>query len=147
MRILTPNSLKLVTTSNRAPVGLFDIPNSPTDIMDNISMKYEAWYRVWNDEYLPLIMERQKWHFSVENFQPGDIVFFKIKESKMSVAWRLGKVEQVKVGEDGLVREAEISYKDVSSEEPADWITRTVNRPVRNMVKLFHLDDTTRWMI
>ena len=60
LRILTPNSLKLVTTSDRAPAGVFDIPTSPTDIMDNISMKYEAWYRVWNEEYLPLIMERQK---------------------------------------------------------------------------------------
>ena len=50
---------------------------------------------------------------------------------------------KVKVGEDGLVREAEISYRDVSSDEPADWITRTMKRPVRNMVKLFQLVDTS----
>ena len=143
LRILTPNSLKLITTSDRAPVGLFDIPSSPTDIMDNISMKYESWYRVWSEEYLPLIMERQKWHFSRENFQPGDIVYFKITESKMSANWKLGKVEEVKFGEDGFVREALVSYKDTSSDEPADWVTRSVNRPVRNMVKLFRLEDTT----
>ena len=143
LRILTPNSLKLITTSDRAPIGVFDIPNSPTQILGNIRMKYEAWYRVWNEEYLPLIMERQKWHFSRDNFHPGDIIYFKITESKMSAVWKLGKVVEVKVGLDGYVREATVSYKDVSSDDPADWITRTVNRPVRNMVKLFKLDDTT----
>ena len=143
LRVLTPNSLKLITTSDRAPIGMFDIPNSPTQIMDNIRMKYEAWYRVWNEEYLPLIMERQKWHFSRDNFHPGDIIYFKITESKMSAVWKLGKVVEVKVGQDGYVREATVSYKDVSSDDPADWITRTVNRPVRNMVKLFKLEDAT----
>ena len=81
--------------------------------------------------------------FKQENFKPGDIIYFKITESKMHADWRLGKVEEVKVGPDGFVREATVSYKDVSSKEPADWMFRTVNRPVRNMVKLFNVDDPT----
>ena len=142
LRVLTPNSLKLVTTSDRAPVGLFNIPNGPTDIMENIQQKYESWYHVWNEQYLPLIMDRQKWHFRKENLQPNDIVYFKLTESKMSANWLIGKVEEVIIGRDGFVREATIAYKDTSSNEPDDWTHRTVSRPVRNMVKLFHLDDT-----
>ena len=61
----------------------------------------------------------------------------------MSATWRIGKVEGVKIGEDGFVRQAVIAYKDTSSDDPSDWIHRTVERPVRNLVKLFHIDDTT----
>ena len=48
-------------------------------------------------------MKRQKWHFSRENFQPGDVIYFKITESKMSAIWKLGIVVEVKVGHDGFV--------------------------------------------
>ena len=143
LRVLTPNSLKLITTSDRAPAGLFDIPDAPADLMDKIREKYELWYHIWNTQYLPLVMNRQKWHFKAENFKPGDVVYFKITESKMHANWKLGKVEEVKLGQDGYVREATISYKDVSSNEPDDWMYRTVVRPVRNMVKLFNVEDTT----
>ena len=111
--------------------------------MTDLEDKYQLWYQVWNDCYLPKIMNRSKWHFHQENLQPGDVVFFKLTESKMSSDWRLGKVEEVKVGDDGFVRKAKIAYKDSSSDNPEDWMHRTVNRPVRNIVKLFHVDDTS----
>ena len=140
--MLTPNSLRLITTSDRAPAGLFDIPDGPADIMDNIRQKYEAWYHIWNTEYLPLVMERQKWHNSRENLKPGDVIYFKLTESKMSANWRIGTVEATELGDDGLVRKVSVSYKDTSSDEPEDWMHRSVDRPVRNVVKLFHLEDT-----
>ena len=101
LRILTPNSLKLISNSAGAPISLFNIPDSAETIMDNIQQKYETWYQVWNEQYLPLIMERQKWHMKKENLCPGDIVYFMFKESPMSASWRIGKIEQVKIGDDG----------------------------------------------
>ena len=108
LRILTPNSLKLITTSDRAPAGLFEIPLGPIDIMDSIKVKYEAWYLIWSDEYIPLIMERQKWYLSQENLLPGDIIYFKLTESKMSADWRIGKVEEVMPGQDGYVSNCQL---------------------------------------
>ena len=143
LRILSPNSLRLITASDRAPVGLFDIPHSVNDLLDNIEQKYLLWYEVWNTGYLPLIMNRQKWHFSSENLIVGDIVYFKLTESKMSSQWRVGKVEKVMVGDDGFVRRAIISYKDTSSDCSEDWLHRTVERPVRNLVKLFNIEETS----
>ena len=127
---------------DRAPVGIFNIPDKPGDIMENIDMKYQTWYRVWNESFLPLILNRQKWHEKSENLVPGDIVYFKLTESKMSANWRTGKVENVKIGADGCVRTVSISYKDTSAENPEDWTHRTVDRPVRNLVKIFHIDET-----
>ena len=89
LRVLTPNCLKLINTSDRAPVGLFTMPESAAGIMENIQQKYEAWYHVWNEQYLPLICNRQKWHFHSDNLRPGDVVYFKLTESKMSANWKL----------------------------------------------------------
>ena len=121
LRILSPNCLKLITTSNRAPEGLFTIPEDVSDIMDIINQKYETWYQVWNNEYIPMILNRSKWHFRKENLIPGDIIYFKLTESKMSAAWRLGKVEDVKIGKDGYVRKVIVSYKDTVGDDPSDW--------------------------
>ena len=143
LRILTPNSLRLISTSERAPASLFNIPDNPAGIMDDIQQKYETWYHVWNEQYLPLIMNRQKWHFRKENLCPGDIVYFKLTESKMSACWKVGKIEEVKIGKDGYVRQACIAYKDTTGEDASAWEHRTVDRPVRNIVKLFHIEDTT----
>ena len=90
-----------------------------------------------------MILNRSKWHFRKENLIPGDIIYFKLTESKMSATWRLGKVEDVKIGKDGYVRKVIVSYKDTVGDDPSDWTCRSVERPVRNIVKLFHIDETS----
>ena len=128
LRNLSPNSLKLIIAEDRAPVGLFDVPQGVDKMLESIEQKYTTWYEVFNTSYLPIIMQRQKWHFSRENLVKGDIVYFKLTENKMLSSWKVGKNENVTVGKDGFVRHAIISYKDVSSNCPEDWIHRSVER-------------------
>ena len=130
LRMLTPNNLRLISTSDRSPMGMFSIPEHPGDFVQSIQEKYDVWYDVWNNSYLPMMMKFPKWYDASENLVPGDIIYFKLLESKMSATWRLGKVEKVKLGADGFVREVIVSYKDTSSENPDDWIHRAVSRPV-----------------
>ena len=47
LRILTPNNLRLITTGDKVPTGIFAIPDKPEDIMENINDKYRLWYKVW----------------------------------------------------------------------------------------------------
>ena len=61
----------------------------------------------------------------------------------MSSSWKVGKVENVTIGKDGFVRHAVVLYKDVSSDCPEDWIHRSVERPVRNIIKLFNIEETS----
>ena len=56
-------------------------------------------------------MQGTKWHEESENIIPGDIVYFKLQESAMSAKWRTGKVENVKVGTDGRVRQVTILFE------------------------------------
>ena len=66
---------------------------------------------MFNDAYIPLILQRKKWHFAHENLLLRDIVYFKLTEYKMSQDWRIGKVEGVKTGTDGYVCEIIILQK------------------------------------
>ena len=46
MRVLCPSLLKNGTFSDRAPKGLFTIPDSAGDIMNNIVTIYSMWFRL-----------------------------------------------------------------------------------------------------
>ena len=62
----TPNSLKLNTWGDKAPSGLFTLPQSANDLMSKIKKKYKLFYEVWNTNNISLITKRQKWHFEEE---------------------------------------------------------------------------------
>ena len=142
LRILTPNMLKMNTRSDRAPKGLLTIPGHASDLIKNVEKGFKLWFQVWNDVYLPRAAEYKKWHGQKENLCVGDIVLFKLKDSVLASTWKIGKVDAVDIGRDGLVRGADISYKIVEMGRD-DVRHMVVQRPVRQIVKLFHLNDTT----
>ena len=149
LRILCPNLLKKCTYTDRAPKGLFSIPNSPEDIMTNIERTYNMWFQVWNCEYLPLVMDRPKWNQEEENLKENDIIYFKLTDSKLSADWRFGRVEYAVTGRDGKVRSVGISYKtmiengDKVFNEDIEWKESLVERPVRAVVRLMNVEDTS----
>lgn len=147
LRLLTPSSLRLQTRTDRAPRSTFRIPNHPKDLMGKIDEIYQVWYSIWARDYVPLIMRREKWEQESENLQEEDIVWFKLRESPMSAEWRLGKVESVTVGRDKKVREALVAYRNmeesVGGGDKGGWRHMTVLRPVRNIIKLYSIEDTT----
>ena len=77
--------------------------------MTNIDKTCMMWFQVWNNEYLPLVMDRPKWNQEKENLKE-DLVYFKLSDLKLSADWRYGKVEYAITGWDGKVRSAGISY-------------------------------------
>ena len=141
LRILTPNFLKLNAANNRSPKDLFTMPNSGPDLMTRVEEAYKLFFRVWNTDYVPLKSRRQKWHSESDNLVPGDIVYFKLKDSVLSAKWVIGKIEDVVMSKDGKVRRLIIGYK--FDTEQGDRLFRTVERPVRECVKLMNIEDTS----
>ena len=130
-------------------IGLFSIPNSAEDLMTNIEKTYNTWFQVWNCEYLPLVMDRQKWNQEEENLKENDIVYFKLTDSKLSADWRFGNIEYAITGRDGNVRSVGISYKTMIENdkkvfnEDFEWKNSLVERPARAVVKLTNIEDTS----
>ena len=111
--------------------------------MTKIETIYNMWFKVWNVAYLPLIMDRQKWHIEGENLTKNDLVYFKLTDSPMAADWRFGKIEYTDVGRDGLVRRVGISYKNKDGDDEEDWRHSVVERPARACVKLMNIEDTS----
>ena len=111
--------------------------------------KYKLWYEVWAIEYLPLLINRPKWSQPMPNLEHGDVVLIKIKDSPMHADWRLGEIVEALGGKDGLVRNVKIKYSVKPEQEEAEidliktWRTNIVTRPVRQCVKLFHIEETS----
>ena len=71
----------------------------------------------------------------------SDVVYFKLRDSSLHSKWVIGKVEYVVPSRDGKVRTVGIGYKfDTIAGER---IFQIVERPVREVVKLMHIDDTS----
>ena len=46
LRVLTHSNLTLITTSDRFPAGMFNVPDCPEDLVQSIEEKYDIWYEV-----------------------------------------------------------------------------------------------------
>ena len=110
-------------------------------MMTNIEATYNMWFQLWNISYIPLIMDRPKWHLEGESLRTDDLVYFKLTDSKIAADWRLGKREYVKTGRDGNVREVGIAFKNMDEDE--NWRHSVVERPARSVVKLVNIEDTS----
>ena len=58
----------------------------------------------------------------------------------MGQKWTIGKVEYVEVSRDGKVRTVGVSYKYDTENDGRKF--STVQRPVREIVRLFNIEDT-----
>ena len=141
LRILTPNFLKLNAGSNRSPCNLFSLPETGSDLTKRVEDAYRTFFKVWNDDYVPLIANRQKWHDSDENLSENDVVFFKLRDSPLSARWLIGKVEGVTFSKDGKVRKVDVGYKYDTENGSREF--RVVERPARECVKIWNVEDTT----
>ena len=131
LRVLTPNCLRLNTSSDRAPVGMFSVPNTAGKLITRIEDAYKLWYKIWNVDYISLIAQRQKWHVETENLVENDVVYFKLKVSKLAQSWLIGKVEFVNISKDGKTRTVEVRKFSI------------VERPVRECIKLMNIENTS----
>ena len=72
----------------------------------------------------------------MEELKVDDIVYFRKVESELSSKWTVGKIVNVVRSKDGQVRRAVVEYRNSSEES-----SRTTDRAVRSLIKLFNIDD------
>ena len=105
---LTPNHLLHLRPSPSLPPGVFE--------KDDLYCK-RAWrqaqylanvfWRRWTKEYLPTLMERQKWNSPKGNLKVGDIVLL-ADEGYPRGQWPLAIVVEAEASEDGYVRTVKV---------------------------------------
>ena len=79
------------------------------------------WSR-WMREYLPCIGSRQKWFQRLKNLRVGDLVLV-IEPDAPRRDWKLGRIEAVHPGKDGLVPVVDVRTRGVVKQRPFSRIS------------------------
>ena len=97
----------------------------------------KSWWAAWKQEKLvDFIPQPSKWVKSNENVGVGDLVIFLKADTDKSFGtevWRMGRVKEVEVSRDKLVRVVIIEYKN-----HGESVFRTTRRAVRKIAVLHH---------
>lgn len=98
--------------------------NSFTKAWKRVHAMLDCFWRRWLRCYLPSLQARSKWWREKNNIRIGDVVLVVDTNAPRS-EWKLAKVTEVKVSEDGLVRSVDILCQG-----------KVVKRPITKLVNL-----------
>lgn len=105
-----------------------DIPDSRLNRYNLIQAMCQRIWRKWNEQYLHSLQMRRKWTSPTDPPKIGDLVLIK-EENMPPLKWRLGRIEDLLPGSDGVVRVVKLKVS-----------TGTMMRPVVKICRL-PLDD------
>ena len=136
LKILTPNMLRHGRINSRALEGPVRLPGSLTEMEQRVTDIYQSWFKIWSTVAVPKLAHRTKWFIPERSLDVGDIVYFQKDSSGMECQWTTGMVDEAVAGNDGLVREVVIRYRNSSKE-----FDRFTDRAARSCVRLHNMDD------
>ncbi|XP_046420473.1 uncharacterized protein LOC124179783 [Neodiprion fabricii] len=99
---LVGNSLLLPTEHN-----YLKVPDNRLSRWQHLQKVRQHFWNRWYQEYLSELQKRQKWHFNHSNVNVGTLVLLK-EENLPPLQWLLGRVVEVHVGADNIVRVATV---------------------------------------
>ena len=134
---ITPNDLILGRATSSVPQGPFDRDGSKSItkrfrfLQDLVSQWWSSWYQ----SVFPKLVPSYKWLQRHRNLQIGDVCLIRYRNESRST-YRLGKVEEIKLGTDGLVRTVVLKYK-----LPTENIHRKVDRPIHGVSVIVPVEE------
>jgi hypothetical protein len=111
LNVITPNDILLMKSGTSIPPGEFHEKDLyARKRWRQIQYLANLFWRRWTKEYLPILQARQKWLQPQRNMKVGDVVMI-VDELSPRNNWPMGIVEEVYVGNQGLVRSVKVKTK------------------------------------
>lgn len=80
-----------------------EVPTNRLTRWEHVQKMIQHFWQRWQDEYLHNLINRTKWLSESRNIRVGDLVI--VKEDNLApIKWKLGRIQEVYPGTDGLVR-------------------------------------------
>ena len=137
---ITPNDLILGRATSSVPQGPFDQTASKSItkrfrfLQDLVSQWWSSWYQL----AFPKLVPSYKWIQRHRNVRVGDICLIRYRNESRST-YRLGKVDEIKLGADGLVRTIVLKYK-----LPSEKTMRKVDRPIHGVSVIVPVEEQSK---
>jgi transposase InsO family protein len=102
---LTPNHILLLRSGNVVPFDKMVKEDSYRRRWRHVQYLADVFWQRWLKEYLPSLQQRTKWQTTRANLKQGDVVMV-LDEHHVRGSWPLGRILEVQLAPDGLVRSA-----------------------------------------
>ena len=136
LKMLVPNMLRMGRINSRALDGPVRLSNENRKMLGEIQDRYDAWYKIWCEVYVPKLMAQKKNFKNDRDLQVGDIVYYQKSESELSSPWVIGIVDQIVRGRDGIIRKVIIKYTNFKEN-----FSRLTERSARKLIRIWSADD------
>ena len=134
---ITPNDLILGRASSEVPQGPFDLNESKsiTKKFRFLQNLVSQWWNEWYQSVFPSLVPCYKWLQRHRNVQVGDICLIRYRKETRAT-YRMGRIQEVRRGGDGLVRSVVLQYK-----LPNEKVFRKVDRPIHGICVIVPVEE------
>ena len=140
LEALTPNHILKLRLNVQFPPGIFN--NDDVYLRrkwKQIQYLAEIFWSIWWKEYLPLLIERQKWTVARRSLSVGDLVLV-VDQLLPRNFWYLGRRISVRVSQ-GYIRSATIKVSRCKNGNDFKMETTTLDKPITKLVLLRSVED------
>ena len=144
---LTPNMLVTGRSGSLPPRERDGSDDLPDERLSYIEELERSWWYQYKVQYFDSLMPTQKWLHAKRNMCVGDIVLIEYKTKSFPGTYRLGRVKDVTVDADDLVRTCSVVYKLIRSTSATlrdirkDITTKEVQLPVQRLILILPVEE------
>ena len=143
---LTPNMLITGRSASGPPKDYVDEvdPQLRASYIDELE---SAWWYQYKVQHFHSLVPTRKWVERKRNVTPGDVVLIEYKSKSAPGTYRLGRVLNVEMDDDNLVRTCTVSYKLIrpitarNRDSVTDVVSKEVRVPVQRLVMILPIEE------
>ena len=143
---LTPNMLLTGRNANGPPREYVDVeePHMRKSFIEELEA---AWWYQYKVQYFDSLIPTRKWIETRRNMSIGDVVLIQYSSKSAPGTYRLGRVTEIEVNDDGLVRTCTVKYSlikpanNTASRSTEDIVRKKVRVPVQRLVLILPVEE------
>ena len=143
---LTPNML-ITGRSGSGPPKDFTEVQDPQQCRTFVDELEQAWWYQYKVQYFHSLLPTRKWRDAKRNMMVGDVVLIQYSSKSSPGTYRLGRITQIEIDQDNLVRTCTAQYKLVkpvteqNKNTVGDIVTKEIRVPVQRLVLILPVEE------
>jgi len=143
LRSISPNQLLTLHADVQLPPCVSNVNTSyPQKRWRQIQYLADLFWTRWRREYLPGLLQRQKWTLKRRQHEVGDLVLV-VDQLLPRNMWCVGRITKIRVSEDGNIRSARVKVAKRKMDGKIIVDTSFLERPISKLILLMAVEEPT----